>query len=797
MNPEPAANAIHPARPTHFTVESYPSSPRRDAWRAELARFCLAVGDESLGADLRGTLTSSQSPQGLLLGRVASRDQAWRLDGPRGAGTTLVLHLEGRAVLTTDRATVEIAPGDLVYAIWGSTADLAMHGDFRQLLVRLPRGCLQARLAAPPALRAVRLQGSTGVGHVLSQLLQSVAATLDEIGCEGLHSLDLAVPEFLSSVLASSNDDALLAATSGQTATLHRISQLIESQLGAPELSATDIAAQAGVSLRYLQKLFENVNDSFGRYLRTRRLERSRADLVNPLYMHLSITDICYRWGFNDAGHFSRSFREQFGVSPRTYRTDTAERLSRKLLNSVSRGWPDITHDHYVKLTRNESSPVSSPRDAGPGVARSDVVASGRRHHHLPVNEQTVHWGYFSHALAPSLQIASGDYVTIETLSHHCGDDYDRMIKDDPGAESVYRWSRGDKAVARRGAGPMGANIFGRGAGEGFGVHICTGPVAIEGAEPGDVVEIRILDVRPRPSASTEHADRAYGSNTAAWWGYQYHDMLTEPRKREVVTIYEIDCENDPDTARAIYSYRWAPQQDPDGGVHPTIDYPGLVVDHEKVIEDHAFLKDVRVPVRPHFGLIALAPREADLVDSTPPSHFGGNLDNRRAGKGATVYLPVSMPGGLLSIGAPHAAQGDGEVSGTAIDCSMTGVFQIILHKKTGQAGRAFDGLTHPLLETRDEWIVHGFTSANYLGELGKTAQSEIYKRSSLDTAMRDAFRKMRRFLMTAKGLSEDEAVSLMSVAVDFGVGQVVNGNWCVHAVLPKSVFGEADENAG
>jgi acetamidase/formamidase len=322
-------------------------------------------------------------------------------------------------------------------------------------------------------------------------------------------------------------------------------------------------------------------------------------------------------------------------------------------------------------------------------------------------------------------------------------------------------------------------------------VHICTGPVSIEGAEPGDVVELRILDVRPRPSANADYADRAYGSNTAAWWGYHNKEMLTEPKQREVVTIYEIDCSNDPDIARAAYSFRWTPQTDADGVVHSTIDYPGVRVERSSIVEDHAFLKDVRVPLRPHFGLIALAPREADLVDSTPPSYFGGNLDNRRAGKGATVYLPVSVPGGLLSIGAPHAAQGDGEVSGTAIECSLTGVFQIILHKKADQAGKPFAGLSYPLLETRDEWIVHGFTSSNYLAELGQTAQSEIYKRSSLDPAMRDAFRKMRRFLMTAKGLSEDEAVSLMSVAVDFGISQVVNGNWCVHGIVSKSLFGD------
>jgi hypothetical protein len=85
--------------------------------------------------------------------------------------------------------------------------------------------------------------------------------------------------------------------------------------------------------------------------------------------------------------------------------------------------------------------------------------------------------------------------------------------------------------------------------------------------------------------------------------------------------------------------------------------------------------------------------------------------------------------------------------------------------------------------------VLHGFSFANYLEELGPTAQQEIYKRSSIDLALRDAFRKMRAFLMNTKGLTEDEAISLISIGVDFGVTQVVDGNWGIHAVIKKSLF--------
>jgi acetamidase/formamidase len=335
----------------------------------------------------------------------------------------------------------------------------------------------------------------------------------------------------------------------------------------------------------------------------------------------------------------------------------------------------------------------------------------------------------------------------------------------------------------------MDASLFGRGAGEGLGVHICTGPVHIRGAEPGDVLELRIIDVVPRPGANPQYPGKSFGSNAAAWWGFHYKDLITEPKPREVITIYEIDTQGERNWAKAVYNFRWTPQTDPFGVVHKTIDYPGVPVDHATIQENHGVLKDVRVPIRPHFGTIGLAPAEADIVDTIPPGYFGGNIDNWRIGKGATVFYPVAVAGGLLSVGDPHASQGDSELCGTAIECSLTGTFQLILHKKNSLAG-ALTELKYPLLETQDEWVVHGFSFANYLAELGADAQKLIYEKSSIDLAMRDAFRKMRHFLMTTRKLTEDEAISLMSVAVDFGVTQVVDGNWGVHAILKKSIFG-------
>lgn len=166
------------------------------------------------------------------------------------------------------------------------------------------------------------------------------------------------------------------------------------------------------------------------------------------------------------------------------------------------------------------STAVPGSIDAGAlAHAQTHLQRSTISHYHVPATAQTVHWGYFSKRLTPLVEVASGDVITLETVTHHAYDDYERMIKGDPGVESIYYWDQTRQGVHRRGAGPIDASWFGRGAGEGLGVHICTGPIAIQGAEPGDILEVRILDVQPRPCANPAYQGKSFGSNAAAAWG--------------------------------------------------------------------------------------------------------------------------------------------------------------------------------------------------------------------------------------------------------------------------------------
>ncbi len=776
-----------------FTTESYPDHRRLDAWRDALSKLSIEARDAVGARDVFATAQAMESPLGIVFAQIASGPQRLSYSDDPGI-IWLALHCEGQAVLSEAGRTSAIAVGDLVYGTAGAPAELLFATGFRQLLVRVPRAAIGARLVAPPAPRVGHLSGRSGLGRVFAQLLASVADSIDTLDADAIRPIEVAVAEFLTVSLAGDRDvGTLMGATAAQTATLNRICQKIEARLGDPELALAAVAAQEGVSMRYLQKLFEAAGSSFGDYVRQRRLERCRLDLMNPLYARDSITTICFRWGFNDAAGFSRAFSERFGEPPRRYRRKIADTISEGVRLQMARGWPlGLAERTKARrpLARGGRTETGGAPDAAIAAAALPV-ATGRRHHRLPVTDKTVHWGYFSRSLRPVLEVESGDIVTIETLTQHAYDDHERMIKGDPGAESVFHWSRERKNIDRRGAGPIDASIYGRGAGEGFGVHICTGPIALKGAMPGDLVEVRILDLHPRPCANEPFAGRTFGSNAAAWWGFHYKELLTEPRPREVVTIYEIARQLDGDIAKAVYNFRWTPQTDPFGVVHATIDYPGVPVDHATIDKTFGVLPGVEIPVRPHFGVIGLAPRETEIVDSIPPTCSGGNIDNWRAGKGARLYLPVAVPGGLLSVGDPHASQGDSELCGTAIECSLTGDFQLILHRRQDLAGTKLEDVNYPLLETPEEWVVQGFSHANYLAELGERAQSEVYEKSSLDLAMKDAFRKARRFLMTAQRLSEDEAISLLSVAVDFGVTQVVDGNWGVHGVIRKRLFAD------
>ena len=774
-----------------FSTTAYAEPDRAEGWRRALESLSLSLMEQSAHDRFFGIASAIATPHGSEYLYLSSRGQRISIARPNNEIAILLLVIEGKGeIRPSDGAVHPVLSGDFVFGAPKGQSIVSFEDDFRALLIRIPRSHLTPRLLAPLPDTLELVSGDFSFAAIFADLLGSLPPKLGRLSVEQFRAIEATIAEFVATSLLSEGDAKMLGGVTGRRAgVLHRVAQTIERRLAEPELSLTDVAAANGMSVRNLQKLFETFEKTFSTYVRSRRLERCRDDLASPLLGQLSISEICYRWGFTDPAYFSRTFRDEFGVSPREFRRSPhLHRPEGRESRPLMRGRPARSDPHGDETDLPEIPLPPAP--AGPAIDRAARADSaGRREHFLPASAATIHWGYFSRFLSPVLEVRSGDIVTIECLTHHAYDDYDRMIAGDPGAEEVFHWTAQGKTVDRRGAGPMDASTFGRGAGEGFGVHICTGPVCVTGAKPGDILEVRILATEPRPSRNPAYEGSAFGSNAAAFWGLQYKNMLTEPKEREVITIYEVDCASGGQVARGLYNYRWTPQTDPFGVVHDRIDYPGIPVDHAKVEKNFDILKDIEIPVRPHFGVIAVAPDHAATVDSVPPSSFGGNLDNWRVGAGSVVYLPVAVAGALFSVGDPHASQGDAETCGTAIECSLTGRFQLILHKRADSTGKPFQDLTYPLIETEDEWVISGFSHPDYLKELGHDAQSEIYKKSSTDFAMRDAFRKVRRFLMSTYHLTEDEAISLISVAVDFGVTQVANGNWGVHATVRKALF--------
>lgn len=359
------------------------------------------------------------------------------------------------------------------------------------------------------------------------------------------------------------------------------------------------------------------------------------------------------------------------------------------------------------------TSPQLSPDvTAALGGADGEPVA-------LAATPESCFWGYLDAAEPPTITVESGTVVDIEAVTHHSGDAPELMMDD--GVRAIW------DAIAPEDRAP--------------GVHIMTGPVAVEGAEPGDSLLVRILDMKPRVR---------FGSNCAANWG-----LLYDTFGKERITIYELDGDGVefPSTARPAYAYDFTERE--------IYDIPGVIStpsDEERA----SFSVDVEVPVRPHFGVMGVAPPGEERVSSIPPGVFGGNVDNWRLGPGASMLYPVFAPGGGLYVGDPHFAQGDGEICGTAIEASINARIQVFLIKDLS--------VTAPVMIHGTSWIAHGF---------GDT----------LDQAMRMSAEQMLWLLTDRLGLTADDAYSLSSVAVDFGVTQVVDGTVGCHAILDTAIF--------
>lgn len=258
----------------------------------------------------------------------------------------------------------------------------------------------------------------------------------------------------------------------------------------------------------------------------------------------------------------------------------------------------------------------------------------------LSSTPETVLWGYLAANLPAALTIKSGQVVRIDTLSHQ-----GLTTSQDPvkyfGAHGIVpdQVLPDAMAIYSQVKRPKGA-----------GVHFLTGPIYIEEAEPGDMLEVRVLDVKFRVP---------YGVNNTGPGRGVLPDLIKGP------------------TPKVIH----------------------LDLDRNVAL----FSGDIEIPLDPFMGIMAVAPpRTIGLVSSTPPGAWGGNMDLKKLVKGSTLYLPVFNKGGQFFTGDGHGIQGDGEVDGGALEISLTPTLQFILHK-----GKE---LKSPIAETSTEYITIGMS---------------------------------------------------------------------------------------
>ncbi len=175
------------------------------------------------------------------------------------------------------------------------------------------------------------------------------------------------------------------------------------------------------------------------------------------------------------------------------------------------------------------------------------------------------------------------------------------------------------------------------------------------------------------------------------------------------------------------------------------------------------FAPGIDIPLRPFFGSMGIAPPEsAGKISSAPPGIHAGNMDNKELVAGTTLFIPVHAPGALFEVGDGHAGMGNGEVDITAMETSLTGVFEFILHKDMH--------LNWPRAETPTHYITMGI-------DTDLTEAAKICVHETLD------------FLVNVKKMTREDAYQLASIAVDFDITQLVDGTKGVHGMIPKAIF--------
>ncbi|MFB4165682.1 acetamidase/formamidase family protein [Alteribacillus sp. JSM 102045] len=352
---------------------------------------------------------------------------------------------------------------------------------------------------------------------------------------------------------------------------------------------------------------------------------------------------------------------------------------------------------------------------------------------YVPSSQENISWGELPNRNSePVMEIDSGETVTFDTVSH------EGILEDQGRDPEEYFGQHGvEPGEVLEDAKEIANSDIGHDF-EDHGPHVVTGPIAIEGAEPGDVLKVEVLSLEPRVP---------YGviSNR------HYKGALPEEFP-ENEGPQEGASEENPELYNNVSTF--TPIEERDGKWYGEI--PG---------------EDIQFPLDPFMGVMGVATDTEEYVHSVPPTHTGGNIDINEMGEGSTLYLPVEVEGGMFFTGDPHFAQGDGEVALTALEASLRGTFRVsVLKNGENEIPGDNTNFDQPFGETEDFWIPIGLDE-------------------DLDEAMKEAARESIDYLSEEFDVDRAKAFAYLSAATDYEVSQVVDKTKGIHALIRKEDF--------
>ncbi|WOE32040.1 MULTISPECIES: acetamidase/formamidase family protein [unclassified Acinetobacter] len=362
------------------------------------------------------------------------------------------------------------------------------------------------------------------------------------------------------------------------------------------------------------------------------------------------------------------------------------------------------------------------------------------QYYYVPSTLETITWGYLPNKDAkPVLSVPSGSVVTFDTVSH------EGLLEDQGRDAEKYFKSKGvkDKYIldeAKKITQSKLKHDFHR-----DGPHIVTGPIEVQGAQPGDILKVEVIKVEPRVP---------YG--------------VISNRHGKGALVGEFPKRTQQADASAQHPERYG-----NVSIFTPIE-KNATGEYEGVLKTSSG-KAIRFPLNPFMGIMGVAANTSAPVHSVPPAMYGGNIDINELGAGSTVYYPIQVPGALFYTGDSHFAQGDGEVALTALEASARATVKLTL-LKTGRDHIPGKQVQQPLAENAEFWITPGLDP-------------------DLDEAMKKSTREAIRFLNQEYGIDEEIAYAYLSAATDFEVSQVVDKTKGIHAKIRKADFKEFTPN--